>query len=500
MRDSLAPQWAGAIIEEGVTLSEDVAPDVPPDQHEDEPRGRPDAQPEARLEPSAGRLAIVLPLVLALLVATGVGAYALGLFDHGQAGPAGRPAPEAHQQTKPLHIASLSASKSRAPATHLGGDIDEDAVAAVMHRALGDKRLRGHVHAAVAPLSGKPVVLAGNTPATPASTTKLLTTSAALDVYGPEHRFTTSVTRSGSTVTLVGGGDALLSDSGLGHLAADTAAALGGTRQVHLAYDDFLFSGPPVDPHWSTGYLGSEVGHVTALALNAAKTSVGGYSIDPSGDAARAFVRHLARHGITVVGRPAHAHKQGSEIASYQGITLRQIVEYDLQRSDNQIAETLAHLVGLHAGDPSFTGSVTAETARLRKMGIDTTGLTLYDGSGLTRSDKMPPTVLVSVLQHAANPAHPKMGPVLSGLPVAGWVGGLSRRFMDDATPGRGYVRAKVGTLRRVSAYAGIVTDRRGTPIVAVVMADGFRPDKTLDVRDALDDALTAIATCTCST
>ena len=48
-------------------------------------------------------------------------------------------------------------------------------------------------------------------PQVPASTTKVLTTVAAVAQLGPDATFTTSVTWDGATLTLVGGGDALLS-------------------------------------------------------------------------------------------------------------------------------------------------------------------------------------------------------------------------------------------------------------------------------------------------
>jgi len=106
---------------------------------------------------------------------------------------------------------------------------------------------------------------------------------------------------------------------------------------------------------------------------------------------------------------------------------------------------------------------------------------------------------LVSTLQTAASPNRPELAPAMTGLPVAGWVGSLSRRFNFDAEPGRGRVRAKTGTLTGVSGLSGIAVDTRGTPFVVVLMADGFKPEQTLDVRDALDDAITAVATCRCS-
>ena len=99
---------------------------------------------------------------------------------------------------------------------------------------------------------------------TPASTTKLLTTTAALAKLGPMKRFRTTVRQSAGRLVLVGGGDPFLASSKaaskglyptratLEDLAARTAAALRqqGTTAVRLGYDDSLFTGPKVDPTW----------------------------------------------------------------------------------------------------------------------------------------------------------------------------------------------------------------------------------------------------------
>ncbi|MFJ9387498.1 D-alanyl-D-alanine carboxypeptidase/D-alanyl-D-alanine-endopeptidase [Nocardioides sp. NPDC101246] len=449
--------------------------------------------PSEETDEARGKLVIVLPLVLALLVATAAAAYALGWVRYARGNVAPTP-PPAQLSIAAVSPAAVAGEQTRAP-----GKPDQAAVEQVMRQMVRDKRLGKHLKAAIAPLEGAPLVTHGTGAATPASVTKVLTSVAVLEAYGPERRFETSTTLEGSTVTLVGGGDASLSSNDLDTLAAETARELGTTKTVRLAYDDSLFGGPTISPAWRATYLGGEVGGITALSVDHGGSQATGYSRDPSRQAAEQFRKALAKHGIKVVGKPTKGTKAGAQLAVHQGDTLREIVEYTLQHSDNQLAEILARHVGVAEGAPTFDGSTAAITATLKDLGIDTTGLVLRDGSGLSRQNLIPPTLLVSTLQTAARPNRPELAPALTGLPVAGWVGSLSRRFNFDAEPGRGRVRAKTGTLTGVSGLSGIAVDARGTPFVVVLMADGFKPEQTLDVRDALDDAMTAVATCRCS-
>ncbi|MFE6507036.1 D-alanyl-D-alanine carboxypeptidase/D-alanyl-D-alanine-endopeptidase [Nocardioides sp. NPDC057767] len=449
--------------------------------------------PSEETDEARGKLAIVVPLVLALLVGAAAAAYALGWVRYAQGNVAPTPPPA------PLSIATVSPAAVAGQQTKTPGKPDQAALERVMREMVGDKRLGRHLKAAIAPLEGAPLVTHGTGAATPASVTKVLTSVAVLEAYGPERRFETSTTLQGSTVTLVGGGDASLTSNDLDALAVETARELGTTKTVSLAYDDSLFTGPVLSPTWRRTYLGEEVGGITALLVDHGGSQATGYSRDPSLQAAEQFKKALVKHGIKVDGKPVRGTKAGAQLAVRQGDTLREIVEYTLQHSDNQLAEVLARHVGLAAGEPTFDGSTAAITATLKDLGVDTTGLVLRDGSGLSRQNRIPPTLLVSTLQTAASAKRPELAPATTGLPVAGWVGSLSRRFNFDAEPGRGRVRAKTGTLTGVSGLSGIVVDARGTPFVVVLMADGFKPEQTLDVRDALDDAMASVATCRCS-
>ena len=121
----------------------------------------------------------------------------------------------------------------------------------------------GVFSAEVADLTSGKVLYAhrAGTPSIPASTTKLLTSTAALSRLGPDHTFSTRVVRgAGSRIVLVGGGDPYLARAAaprgaaprasLAELADDTAAALRRSRvtRVSLGYDDTLFTGPAGTP------------------------------------------------------------------------------------------------------------------------------------------------------------------------------------------------------------------------------------------------------------
>jgi D-alanyl-D-alanine carboxypeptidase/D-alanyl-D-alanine-endopeptidase (penicillin-binding protein 4) len=393
------------------------------------------------------------------------------------------------------------------------GHPDAAAVRRALAPVLRDHDLGRHVVAAVATLGGTPLWATGHT-STPASTMKLLTSTAALDVLGPEHRFRTTVVADGRRgVVLVGGGDPLLSSApqhdwpyaaDVATLARATARALRGEgrRAVRVGYDARLFSGPAVDPQWPAGYVGDAVvSPISALWVDEGRAPSGyGRVADPAAAAADAFAAALRRAGITVTGspRPRPARPGAAELAAVNSPPLGQVVEHTLLVSDNEAAEVLARQVGLAvSGEGSFRAGARAVLDTLSGLGVPTGDARTYDGSGLSRQDRLDPRTLTAVLELAASPDHPALRPVVTGLPVAGFTGSLADRFLQ-APRGRGLVRAKTGTLSGVSGLAGIATDREGTPLVFAVLADRIRLPATLDARAALDDATSALAACRC--
>ncbi len=481
------------------------------------------------------RATVVLVLFLALVVA-GVATWRYDLLDGRLDGLLGSHPPSAPADTDDdpvalapppgLDLPVVVAPGPAAPVASTKGRLDADAVRTALLPYLGDPDLGRHVRAVVAPLGdGRAVFTYGAGVAIPASTTKLVTSSAALLALGPEHVFSTEtwVAPTAGTrarLTLVGGGDPFLERAAttpegeawpyparadLTTLAASTAVALEerGVRRVRLAYDDSLFSGPAVNPRWEPGYIPSEVAPTSALWVDAARTLLRTTRVaDPAREAADAFAAALASLGIAIVGEPsAGSAGPGSEqLAQVDSAPLARIVQRLLDVSDNDAAEVLLRHVGLA---DSGSGSTSAGRRGVRRLladaGVRLTGSVLYDGSGLSRADRADPRLLVDVLRLAADPVRPDLAAVVEGLPVAGFTGSLSTRMDAGPPAGLGRVRAKTGTLTSVTSLAGIGTDLEGTLFAFALMADRFAPVDAVDARQALDSAAAALGACRCS-
>jgi serine-type D-Ala-D-Ala carboxypeptidase/endopeptidase (penicillin-binding protein 4) len=341
---------------------------------------------------------------------------------------------------------------------------------------------------------------------TPASTTKVATATAALQLLGPAARFRTTV-KTGTTasrIVLVGGGDPTLAagrppatdypqPATLLQLAANTARDLRerGITAVHLGYDASLYSGPGLAPGWPASYVTTgNVSDITALEVDQGRLTKSGQpqdaddpgnyaprSADPAGQAAQAFAGFLRAAGIRVLGQPAPATaaRGARTVASVSSPPLAQIVQWMLEESNNVIAENLARQVALATGAPaSFAGAAKAEESVLRQLGV--TGISLRDGSGLSPLDKITPAALVQLITLDATRA--RLRSVLTGLPVYGFSGTLARDpgdvFFSGAGPGLGLVRAKTGNLSTVAALTGIAYAKDGQLLAFAVMADKF--------------------------
>jgi len=104
--------------------------------------------------------------------------------------------------------------------------------------------------------------------------------------------------------------------------------------------------------------------------------------------------------------------------------------------------------------------------AAMSKLGIDTTGAQLVDGSGLSRTDAVTCTTLIEVLGLTAQS---KFAPVRDGLAIAAQRGTLATRLRN--TPLAGNLRAKTGTLDGVTGLGGFVTSDR--PLDFVLLVNG---------------------------
>ena len=402
-------------------------------------------------------------------------------------------------------------------------DADPAAVRRAVGRFVRNRKLGRHLTVAVNQMSdGAPVYRHGADRVIPASTMKIVTTAAALEVLGADHRFRTTVVAGAGPrqIVLVGGGDPFLASrpaaageksypprADIRTLATATARALRslGRTRVRLRYDTSLFTGPSVSPAWEPSYVpDSVVSPISPLWVDEGRERAGMAfrSEDPARAAAAAFAAALQRQQITVRGRPrpALAPTDANQLAAVRSAPVGQIVQRILEVSDNEAAEVLFRHVAVGEGRPaSFAGAAAAVHDVLTRLGVDLTGARIRDGSGLSRQNRLSAETLLTLLEVVASDEHPGLRRVATGLPVAGFSGSLAYRFDTGDDDGPGLVRAKTGTLSGVHGLAGYVTDRDGTVMSFVAIADRVRLQNTLDARATIDRLAAALAGCACA-
>lgn len=347
----------------------------------------------------------------------------------------------------------------------------------------------------------------------PASTMKLLVAAVALDAFGPDHRLTTDVATTvpvdsfgylNGDLVLQGGGDPVLATDAYGvHVypsrprtrledLADAVAAT-GVKWVagNVVGDGTAWRGEPLAPGWREVYLSDhDARRITPLTVDAGLTvdvsipETGDVEVlleladDPAARAANEFTRLLRERGIHVAGistsaaEPVDAPHPLAEVASPP---LRDILQFMVQRSDNHIADTLLRHLGHELGrDGTWVGAGQVVRAALHALHVDVTGVTVVDGSGLSREDRVTAAALADLDAAMARSPH---ADAWSGLmAVTGESGTLRRRLAG--THGHGRFYGKTGTLDDVKAVAGFVTDdgqRLHLSVLANDLAGGDR-------------------------
>lgn len=132
--------------------------------------------------------------------------------------------------------------------------------------------------------------------------------------------------------------------------------------------------------------------------------------------------------------------------------------------------------------------------AALEPLGIQADDFIQADGSGLSRSNKVKPSALVTLLKNMY--ATDESGLFFDSLPVGGVNGTLRNRFKD--TPVQGKVHAKTGTLRGVRALSGYLeTAGAGTITFSILVNQPGQSGRVmLDAIDAMVVKMSQLEDC----
>ncbi|WP_406639324.1 D-alanyl-D-alanine carboxypeptidase/D-alanyl-D-alanine-endopeptidase [Amycolatopsis sp. WGS_07] len=489
---------------------------IPPRADAEQSPPEPPIPPQAAAPPPEGkkrkRKALVLTLVVVLLLAAAGGASAVPAVSNRLGLPW---APNAPKGSEPDPAdASLAL---HGPDTS-GQGPSANGVAAKLSGPAGAAALSQLSGSVIDPASG--TVLwdhASNTPLTPASTTKILTVAAALLAMEPTKRISTKIVQGAQpgTVVIVGGGDPSLTalpvgtDSplypGAAHLddlVNQVKKAGGNITKVQL--DASAYSGPNTAPGWEPGDAPSLFGAPIVPAMtDGGRGNPKADETMRSANPGTALTQLVSDKLGASPGGPAKAPEGAKVLGEVQSAPLPDLAYALLQISDNVLADALGRQVAMATGgEASFAGASAAVKKVLADHGFDVNGLQLFDTSGLSNQNKVPARLLAQVLAAAAgpdgkDPNTPKLRPLLAGLPVAGSPDGtLHGRYHSGETQGgKGWVRAKTGTLTGVNTLAGYVLDSDNRVLAFAFMSNGS--DKNSG-QAALDVLATALRGCGC--
>ena len=356
----------------------------------------------------------------------------------------------------------------------------------------------------------------GTSPSRTASVMKVLTSAAALSVLGPDHRATTTVVEGAEPgwIVLVGGGDVTLSRTPSGDETAYPGAAHFDelARQVREAWAADPANPPITKLILDAGYFGGEewraswapaerelgyMSNITALMVDGDRddpyTNTSWRSDDPIGRAGQAFADELGGVGTIERGTaPAGA----AQLGAVSSPTVAELIDKALVVCDNTVAEMLARLVAIETGAGSTFASLNAGILEgLAGYGVDTTGLAIVDGSGLSPDNAVPPFVCCAALSRRCDAREASLGHILDSLPVSGERGWLAYddRFWGDNSVADGRVIAKTGWIDTGYTLSGVIRAADDTDLTFAIYALG---EVTDEAKTAIDTLATAFYRC----
>lgn len=211
------------------------------------------------------------------------------------------------------------------------------------------------------------------------------------------------------------------------------------------------------------------------------KKSRGGVSAyvnvnNPSLFTATTFKDALEQIGIAVEGEVSLGTlpKKSARLGTYYSEPLSTIISEANKPSDNFVAEQLLKTVGAHEqGAPGSTEKgLQVLQEFLEELEIPPSAYVLENGSGLSRSNRISPQHIVTLLTYMYENFEVRYE-YLASLAIAGVDGTLRKRMKDTQAERR--LRAKTGAIRSVSCLSGYAASRDNEIFVFSMMMNDYK-------------------------
>lgn len=201
------------------------------------------------------------------------------------------------------------------------------------------------------------------------------------------------------------------------------------------------------------------------------------------------FGKTLSDHNIYISGKVRliepqpykYSYKKFIPLCYHESPKLLAILKVLNKESDNFLAQQVFRTLGaVMKGKGTLRNSEEVIKEFLEKVGVETAGLEMADGCGLSTLNKVTPRQIVEVLDYMYY--HTEGKKFLSTLPRAGIDGTLKYRLYGTR------VIAKTGTINENSSLSGYVTTEFGQTIIFSIMTNNQKSSQGFykDIEDRI--------------
>jgi D-alanyl-D-alanine carboxypeptidase/D-alanyl-D-alanine-endopeptidase (penicillin-binding protein 4) len=161
------------------------------------------------------------------------------------------------------------------------------------------------------------------------------------------------------------------------------------------------------------------------------------------------------------------------------------IVGVTNMRSNNLFAETFLNHIGIqYYSSGSAESGAKAITKIWETKGLDTRGLNIFDGSGISRYNSVTSRQLVEVIRYMKDSSK-YAETFYNSLPISGETGTLTG--LCDSSVAQGKIHAKSGTMSRVRSYAGYVETNSKRRIIFAFVVNNYNCTNT-EMKNKIED------------
>ena len=414
-----------------------------------------------------------MAVALQRLSSLGLGVLSVGL------------APAAALALEPLAIPQITASSLPAPPPPMGlpqlqTQVSCPALQQRLKAVVGGEASVWSV--SVADGSGRLLAdINGTRPRIPASNQKLISTAIALDRLGSDYSLTTRLWRQADgSLRLTGEGDPDLDLAQLKRFAMLALGSGGSSGAPNASPVRIQLVEEPQQRWWPQGWSWGDRAEaygapITRLALtsNALDMAVA----NPPSRLQRLLSQEIKRQGgsaaITLVSANQLGADDGVLLHEERSVGMHGLLSLANTDSHNFTAEVL-----LRQGTGSWDLSQARQLSMqwLSAQGLPMAGVSVVDGSGLDRGNRVTSRMLAALLLRMAQ--HPYAANYSASMAIAGRRGTLRNLFRGTELEGQ--FLGKTGTISGVRAISGILNTADGPRYISMISNGASAPNTTI--------------------